>query len=205
MVTIMTALVVTSHSGTTAAASPTAATTPPQLVAANTPAHRPAPIADVPAAPAADSTGDGGGAPVVGSGPCKVAVSTTPAGSIVSVDGEPAGPSPITIGGPCAKRKLDIAHPRYQSVTRWITPVADSTNELDVALARPTHELFVESSPSGATVSIDGHRAGTTPTMVKIMGFTTLSLTIEKFGFKAQTKKVYSKVPHDRVTTKLGH
>jgi hypothetical protein len=139
-----------------------------------------------------------------GSGPCKIAVSTTPAGSIISVDGEIAGPSPITIGGPCAKRKLDIAHPRYAPATRIVAATPDATN-LDVALARPTHDLYVETSPAGAIVSIDGHRAGTTPTLVKIMGFTSLSLRIDKFGFKSTTQKIYSKSPHDRVSIKLGH
>ncbi len=212
MVTITIALIVTSRSAGGSAPTPS-----PTVVAVNAPvphrienARMAKPLAEtLPSEPVttdpAKESADTGGAPVVGSGPCRVAVSTTPAGSIVSVDGEPAGPSPITIGGPCTKRKLDIVHPRYQTVTRFVTPSADAVNEIDVALARPTHDLFVESTPSGATISIDGHRAGTTPTMVKIMGFTTLTLKIEKFGFKAQTQKVYSKTPHDRVSTRLGH
>ena len=186
----------------------------PPLIAANMPPSRqarpesPRPVAVADVAPAAaapaDDPADTGGTPTFGSGPCKIAVSTTPAGSIVSVDGEIAGPSPITIGGPCAKRKLDIAHPRYAPATRLVTATPDAA-PVDVALARPTHDLYVETQPSGAIVEIDGHRAGTTPTLVKIMGFTSLSLKVEKFGFKATSQKIYSKTPHDRVSIRLGH
>ncbi len=188
---------------------------PPQLIAANTPAphrsttpqpaQRPAVVADVtPADPADDPGETTGGSPTFGTGPCKIAVSTTPAGSIVSVDGEIAGPSPITIGGPCAKRKLDIAHPRYAPATRLVTATADAA-AVDVALARPTHDLYVETAPPGAIVSIDGHRAGTSPTLVKVMGFTSLTLRIEKFGFAPTTQRIYSKSPHDHVSVRLGH
>ena len=135
---------------------------------------------------------------------CRVCSDGTWPTAIISVDGEVAGPSPITIGGPCTKRKLDIAHPRYAPATRLVAATPDAA-AIDVALARPTHDLYVETSPAGAVVSIDGHRAGTTPTLVKVMGFTTLSLRIDKFGFKSTTQKIYSKSPHDRVSIKLGH
>jgi hypothetical protein len=213
VITIALAIVIASKSGHASHA--TATTDDADLVAANLPpperraatpsVPHPVPVADV-APLAGDDPGDAsGGAPMFGSGPCKIAVSTTPAGSIISVDGEVAGPSPITIGGPCAKRKLDIAHPRYAPATRIVAATPDAAANIDVALARPTHDLYVETSPAGAAVSIDGHRAGTTPTLVKIMGFTALSLRIDKFGFKSTTQRIYSKSPHDRVTIKLGH
>ena len=179
-------------------------TPPPRRSIAPQPPPRPAVIADVAPARDDESAETATGAPTFGTGPCKIAVSTTPAGSIISVDGEVAGPSPITIGGPCAKRKLDIAHPRYAPATRLVTATPDAA-PIDIALARPTHDLYVETSPSGAIVSIDGHRAGTSPTLVKIMGFTALTLRIEKFGFAPTTQRIYSKSPRDRVNIRLGH
>jgi hypothetical protein len=176
---------------------------PPERRAAPVVPH-PVPLADIAPVQGDDPGEASAGSPQFGSGPCKIAVSTTPAGSIISIDGEVAGPSPITIGGPCTKRKLDIAHPRYAPATRIVAATPDAAN-VDVALARPTHDLYVETSPAGAIVSIDGHRAGTTPTLVKVMGFTTLSLRIDKFGFKSTTQRIYSKSPHDRVAIRLGH
>ena len=57
--------------------------------------------------------------------------------------------------------------------------------------------------PPGAELSIDGHRAGTTPTVVQMMGFATVNLTFTKAGFAPVTKRVYSKQAQDRVFVKL--
>jgi hypothetical protein len=201
------ALLTAGHSKKAPAAA--ASTTPPaapKLLASNTEHARMAPpISDKPVAdatssepePPADETSG-----VVGKGPCKVAVSTTPAGSMVSFDGEQLGPSPLTVAGPCTRRRIDIIHPRYAPAERFILPKPDDA--LDVTLVRPTHNLFIETQPAGAIVSIDGHRAGTTPTMVKIMGFTTVDIQITKPGFKPTTKKLYSKTAADRVSVKLA-
>jgi hypothetical protein len=86
---------------------------------------------------------------------------------------------------------------------RWATPEPGKPESLDVTLTRPTHALTVVTQPAGATVSIDGRRAGTSPTVVKIMGFQTMSLTVEKPGFQSVTKRVYSKRVADKIVVSL--
>lgn len=144
-----------------------------------------------------------GGTPIVGSGPCRFTVATTPAGSMIRFDDQALGPSPLTIDGTCDKHKIEASHARYQSLTRWVTLVADKPQELDLSLPRPVHAVTVTSFPSGAELSIDGHRAGTTPAVVQMMGFATVNLTFTKQGFRSVTKKIYSKLPQDRVFVKL--
>jgi len=141
--------------------------------------------------------------PVVGSGPCKLTVSTTPAGSIVKIDDQIIGPSPIMFAGACKRTKVDVKHPRYALGTKWVNLAADKPAEIQVPLVRPTHALTVVTVPPGATISIGGNRAGTSPTSVKIMGFTGVTITVEKKGFKPMSQKVYSKVDNDRVMLKL--
>jgi len=68
---------------------------------------------------------------------------------------------------------------------------------------RPAHTLLVTSNPSGATVSIAGRRAGTTPTKVPLMGFSGLEVKIEKNGFETVSKRIYSKVPDDKLSVTL--
>lgn len=209
-VTVVIAIaLIASHGDRAVTAAPAApAAKPPTLVAtASDHIHlgTDAPVAApaVAPSPAPEPETDGEGTPsVIGKGPCKLAISTTPAGSMIAIDGEALGPSPLTVAGPCSQRKIDIAHPRYAPVQKLVTPKADDT--LDVTLMRPTHNLFVDSTPAGATVSIDGHRAGTTPTMVKVMGFTTVTLSISKPGYRTASKKFYSKVASDRASVKLG-
>lgn len=144
-----------------------------------------------------------GGRPIVGRGPCQLTVATTPAGSIIRLDEVAVGPSPLTIASTCEKHRIDVSHARYQSQAKWVTLAADKPQELDVTLVRPTHAVTVTSFPPGAELSIDGRRAGTTPTVVQMMGFATVNLTFTKPGFQSVTKKVYSKVAQDRVFVKL--
>ncbi|HSK00625.1 MAG TPA: PEGA domain-containing protein, partial [Kofleriaceae bacterium] len=144
-----------------------------------------------------------GGLPVVGSGPCRVNLTVTPAGSTVKVDGARVGVSPLALDGPCARRRIDIVHPRYAPVTRYVTPVLDQPESLEVTLVRPTHKLTVVTNPPGATISIEGRRAGTSPTVVQIMGFYGVKVTIEKPGYKTVTQRVYSKVKQDRLTVRM--
>ncbi|MDB4962334.1 MAG: hypothetical protein JWP01_2333 [Myxococcales bacterium] len=146
---------------------------------------------------------DPGGPPVVGTGPCRLTVSSTPAGSIVRVDDQAIGPSPITIDGPCKRRKVDVKHPRYALGTKYVNLVAETPTAIQVPLARPTHAITIVTVPPGATISIAGNRAGTSPTSVKVMGFTQLKLSVEKKGYKPVVQKVYSKVDQDRVMIKL--
>jgi hypothetical protein len=143
------------------------------------------------------------GTPAAGEGPCKLEVKTTPAGTMVSLDGQAVGPSPITINGPCTKRRVDLAHPRYKDEMRWISLTEGKPGSIDVTLVRPTHNLTIVSSPAGATVFIAGRRAGTTPTKISLMGFTGLDVKVEKFGFVSMTKRVYSKRPVDSLSFAL--
>ncbi len=167
-----------------------------------TPTPTPAPVPTPAPTPAPDPV-DAGGVPSVGSGPCRLTVTSTPAGSTVAIDGGAAGPSPLVINGPCQQRRVEISHPRYTTVSRTIALAADHPQTLDVSLPRPTHQLMIDTTPEGATISIGGRRAGTSPTNIQLLGFTTVDLAITKPGYRAQTVHVYSKVPSDHLRVQL--
>jgi hypothetical protein len=153
---------------------------------------------------AADPTKTIDGVPVVGAGPCQLSVSSTPAGSTVVVDGKVVGPSPIQLAGPCLRRKVDVVHPRYKRASEWVNLVEGKPGEVEVTMTRPTHRLTVTTVPAGATISIGGRRAGTSPTVIQLMGFSRLSITAEKTGYKPVTSKVYSKRPNDKLSLRLS-
>ena len=190
-----------------------AATNPPAppTVAAIKPApvnklEAPPPAKPAPQAKAIDVQGsatDPGADGVVGEGPCKLDVNTTPAGSMVAIDGRVVGPSPITIGGPCDRHKIDLSHPRYKSETRFVALTQDQPAELDVSLVRPTHNVKILSSPPGADVFIGGRPAGSTPTMVQLMGFSGIEVKIVRTGFKTVTTRFYSKTAEDKFFVSL--
>jgi hypothetical protein len=182
-----------------AAAPPIAEPPPAPKVAPKPAAAPPPPIARA----EVDEPGEVGGTPSVGSGPCKLVVTSTPAGSMVALDGERAGPTPIAIAGPCQRRRVEISHPRYQTATRAVELAEDKPATLDVTLPRPLHKLMIDTTPPGATVSIGGRRAGTSPTLVEVMGFTSIAITIAKPGYLDVTRNVYSKVPNDHLSVLL--
>ena len=133
--------------------------------------------------------------PVAGAGPCRISVSSTPAGAIVALDGDVIGPTPLAIDGPCHARKLELTHPRYEKLARVVTPTAAEPLAVDLAMQRPTHLLKLTSTPGGATISINGRRAGTTPTQLSVMGFSSVTLTVDKPGYKPISKRLYSTLP----------
>jgi hypothetical protein len=167
------------------------------------PETKPNPAIDVTEAADEPDEPDTGSPPVVGEGPCKVTVASTPAGSIVALDGKSMGPSPLTIGASCEQHKLDIAHARYQGTSKTVTLTEGKPENVDVTLQRPTHTVTVTSTPSGATIFIDGRSAGTTPTKLSVLGFVTIKLEIKKTGYQPTTTKLYSRYPQDSVAVRL--
>jgi hypothetical protein len=132
-----------------------------------------------------------------------VSVIATPAGSTVKIDGAVVGVSPLVIAGPCDRRRLEVSHARYAPLTRVVAPAANKPETVDVTLVRPTHALTVTTSPPGAVISIDGRRAGTSPTVVQVMGFYGMKVTLAKPGYKTITQRYYSKVPQDRLSVRM--
>jgi len=191
-------------------------TDPPPPTEPPRPARPPAPahLTPVPPAPAptpatpthatlAAPTPEGPTVPSAGDGPCKVEVSTNPAGAMVQLDGRTVGPSPIVLAGPCTRSRIDLVHPRYKAEQRWVTLEEGKPASLDVTLVRPTHALQVITKPAGAQVSIAGRPAGTSPTLVKLMGFTTIEVKLTRLGYEPVTRRIYTKTPLTQLVVPL--
>jgi hypothetical protein len=174
-------------------------------------ATRAAPAAAAPesmVAPSGDEDGEDSadgpsGTPLAGEGPCRIDVASTPAGSMVVLDGAVIAPSPITLATTCERHKVDIKHPRYKLLTKQVSPTETEPSKIEVTLQRPTHTVSFVTQPAGATVFIDGRRAGTTPTTVNILGFSNLKIEIKKPGYATAATRLYSKVAQDRFTLRM--
>jgi hypothetical protein len=184
-------------------APPPTATPAPEPAVATTPTKpvKPAPIADPGESDPPDRPD---GATVVGEGPCKLDIKTTPAGTMVAIDGRTVGPSPIAFAGSCERKKVDLMHPRYKAEQRIVALTDDKPTNLDVTLIRPTHSLKIVTSPPGAEVYIAGRRAGTSPTAVQINGFSGVAVRIERVGFGTVNTRVYSKTAEDKLFISLN-
>lgn len=180
----------------------TPTTNKPALKPAPEPAPKPATVVKPPTNRDSTEAEPSSGAAIIGKGPCRLQIVATPADASIQIDGELIGPAPLTFAGPCQKRRVDLSHPRYATATKWVTPTPE-TQTLDVTLVRPTHSLMVVTQPPGAEVFIDGRRAGTSPTVIQVRGFQSLTITTSKKGYKSASARVYSKVPNDRITLNM--
>jgi hypothetical protein len=173
------------------------------------PATAPAPTSDALTAASDDGGEQDAPAPppssegIAGTGPCRLDVTPTPAGTKVIVDDNAIGPSPISFTGPCDKHKVQLLHPRYKQDVRFVALTAGATTKLEVTLIRPTHQLAIKTDPPGATISIRGRSAGTSPTTVAIMGFSGVDVSISHQGYETVTKRVYSKTSNDTLQVSL--
>jgi TonB family protein len=131
-----------------------------------TPAPAPAPAPAVePAAPVAEFSSEPPPLPTLGA----LQVESEPAGARVRLNGVAKGRTPLRLADlPFGVYEVRVEQKGYEAQTRGVSLDAGSPHaELSVALARPAAPLSgaadVLSTPSGASVSVDGRPVGRTP------------------------------------------
>ncbi len=177
---------------------PTAATVAP-VIAGDAPAAR---------APAsgAVATGEATGDPAardLDQQTCSLRVRTSPKGVRVSVAGKRVGETPLLAELPCGPHRLQLSHPRYQDTTRELDLTPGARGELSLRLSRPTFVLRIVSTPKGATVMIDGSKAGVTPLRTPIRGFERASVVVKKSGYASHRTNIYVKSDEHVVRVRL--
>jgi hypothetical protein len=93
-----------------------------------------------------------------------ILVHSQPSGAEVEIDGASIGKTPFfcheVLPG---ERRLQVSMPGYMSKTINLNIEDRTPVKVDVTLSSDSAELTVESTPSGASVNMDGSVAGTTP------------------------------------------
>ncbi len=136
-------------------------------------------------------------------GDCIARITTVPDGAIVRADGRVYGETPFDAALPCGRVHLSITRVRYAPVERTVSFTAGERGDLKITLERPEHRIKLQSTPGGATVTIDGAKVGTTPTTVTIPGFSMLTIEMRRAGFKTLRTKHYSKRNGEVVAARL--
>jgi hypothetical protein len=131
-------------------------------------------------------------------------VHSTPSGAVVTVDGVTRGTTPVAVRGlALGTRVVVVSRPGYREVARQVVLTnqrPSRTLEIDLAPvprqsaaapARATREgsVVIESRPTGATVFVDGKRAGVTP-LTLILPVGEHDVRLEHAGHRAVTTKV---------------
>ncbi|WP_319506906.1 PEGA domain-containing protein [uncultured Methanolobus sp.] len=94
----------------------------------------------------------------------QISVSTNPQSVDVYLDSQYIGKSPMTISNVIqGKHTLLLKKEGYNDVSTSVTVTADSQSSVSKTLSQKTGGISVSTTPSGATVNIDGKYAGTSP------------------------------------------
>ncbi|MDB4965075.1 MAG: pkn1 [Myxococcales bacterium] len=114
-------------------------------------------------------------------------VRTRPPRAAVTIDGEPAGLSPLTTHLTPGEHAISVGKDRYATASSTV----EAPGKLDVDLRRPPATLHVTSTPPAADVVIAGQRRGRTPLDVKLAGFESYDVRVVLAGTKPWRKTVY--------------
>jgi formylglycine-generating enzyme required for sulfatase activity len=122
-----------------------------------------------------------------------VFISSVPEGASVSLDGKAAGKTPVTIELPEGQYMLQISADGFKP---WQTRLAVEPNQpqsiKDVRLQPADGTLALQTTPSGANVTIDQKFVGKTPVKVSLQADIRHEILISKAGYEnaAQTVQV---------------
>jgi len=116
---------------------------------------------------------------------------SVPAGASVTVNDRYVGQTPLPLGGLSpGTYNVTFSLAGYHDLSTQAT-VAGGENAEIVANLRPeTGSFFVNSTPSGAWVLLDGTGAGYTPVVLANVSAGNHTMTLEKDGFAAVTRQV---------------
>ncbi len=134
---------------------------------------------------------------------CGVNVKSDPDGAEVLVAGQNMGTTPARFELPCGQHEVLVRRSRYADETRKVRLRPGKLDRIEVRLGRPDHKLRIISAPLGATVTVNGKPAGTTPMVATVKGYQGNRVRIERPGFETWSRKVYAKEPLTRLTVTL--
>jgi Tfp pilus assembly protein PilZ len=196
-----------------AAAAPPAAAAPATALAAQVTAPRPpAPREPAVAPPAAvdpveDPTALGTEANPVAGEPvarCTARITSAPAGATVSLGSEKLGRTPLKeIVLPCGAHTLIFNHPRYATARVPVSASATEPATVAARLARPTAKLEVVSTPTRATVRVNGRAVGHTPLKVPLPRYERVEIEASAPGQKVWRKTIYLNTPVTKLSARL--
>ena len=140
-----------------------------------------------------------------------VTVRASTAGAALWVDGKRVGDLPLTIDLPAGTRALEIRAPRHKSWTRSIVVTAGQAQAIGpVALSPADAQLRVESAPPGASITLDGRYAGTTPTTLALSPGREHRIAVSRLGYGTASRSVRLEAAEARdlklaLSSELGH
>ncbi len=134
-----------------------------------------------------------------------VVVSTNPSGARVSFEDGTVMTSPARRDSlPAARpQRVTLTLEGYESASYDLRAIPDSTIRVTHVFSRRTAPLAISSSPSGATVNIDGNIVGKTPLATSGVSHGPHDVLLSLDGYKTWTEHVVIPIPNNRLEATL--
>lgn len=120
-----------------------------------------------------------------------ITVQSGTAGAVLWVDGKRIGELPVTVELSAGTRVLEVRAPGHKP---WRLDVAVSAGQPQaigpVALSPADAQLRIESEPAGASITLDGRFAGTTPATLALSPGKEHRIAISKQGYGSAARSV---------------
>jgi formylglycine-generating enzyme required for sulfatase activity len=121
----------------------------------------------------------------------ELALASRPSGAAVTLDGEPAGTTPVTLEPLQGRRVLELAKPGYKPWRQTLEVTAGKAVKLgEVVLAKADGLLALSSTPDEANVTLDGDFKGRTPLTLALTPDETHTLRVMKEGYASVERKL---------------
>jgi hypothetical protein len=113
-----------------------------------------------------------------------ISANSTPSGATIVLDGTTKGTTPANLVGiSVGKHTLVLKKNGYNDYSTSVTVSSGKTANVSTALVVSTGSINVRSSPSGATIVLDGATMGTTPTTLHGISVGSHTLVLKKSGY----------------------
>ena len=125
--------------------------------------------------------------------PGKLTITSEPPGARVLIDNEQIGETPLNdVPVEAGEHSLTVQAERYLDLSQALTVTGrEVRQQLELTLAPAWAEVSIDSTPTGATILVDGESAGTTPATLEILqGERQLMLQLASFADWQQTLEI---------------
>ncbi len=118
----------------------------------------------------------------------QLSVTSSPTGSSVFIDGTYRGRTPLSISLQQGTYSLRVERDGYRTHEERFTIDRDISRRVNLTPVIPTHQLSLTSTPSGASVYIDGSYKGRTPLNISLQQGT-YSLRVERDDYRTHEER----------------
>jgi formylglycine-generating enzyme required for sulfatase activity len=120
-----------------------------------------------------------------------VTVVSEPPGAQLSIDGAPAGVTPVQTEVMHGPRRFEFSLARHKTLTLQRELVAGSSVTMDDIRLQPEDgRVVLHSEPAGASVSVAGQYLGLTPVTLSLASGAAHSLKLNKAGYQGETREI---------------